>query len=377
VIQTPGFFWTILFFLVCIGPLIFLHEMGHYLVGRWCGIKSEVFSIGFGREIKGWTDKHGTRWKIGWMPLGGYVRFAGDMSPVSEANEEWKALPEAERAVTFQSKPVWKRALTVAAGPIANFIVAVVIFMGLIAAYGVVQSPSVIGGITSNSAASRAGFMIGDNITMVDGRTISEFREIGNYVMLRPKQLMTFELLRQGKTMRIIAAPDEVAQTDNFGNTSAIGRLGLASGKLEIVHPSLLQLPGVAVRQTWDILRSTMDGLGQIVIGTRSLKELGGPIQTAKMSGQIATMGGIAFLSFMAFVSINLGFINLLPIPMLDGGHLFFYGIEAVIRRPVTQNAQEWAFKFGFMLLVSLMLFATFNDLGRIGLWQKLSGLIG
>ncbi len=376
-IQTPGFLWTFLFFLVCIGPLIFLHEMGHYLVGRWCGIKAEVFSIGFGREVAGWTDKRGTRWKIGWLPLGGYVRFAGDVDEASTPNDIWKALPEAERDVTFHSKPVWKRALTVAAGPFANFLVAVAIFMGLTAAYGVVRAPSIVGGITAQSSAARAGFLVGDKITSVDGRTISEFRDIGNYVMLRPKQLMTFELIRNGKEVQIIAAPDEVALSDNFGNKSSIGRMGMASGKLEIVHPSLLEIPSVAVRQTWEVLRSTMDGLGQIVVGTRSLKELGGPIQTAKMSGQIATMGGIAFLSFMAFVSINLGFINLLPIPMLDGGSLFFYGVEAIIRRPVTQVAQEWAFKFGFMMLVSLMLFATFNDLGRIGLWQRLSGLIG
>jgi regulator of sigma E protease len=377
VIHTPGFLWTILFFLVCIGPLIFLHEMGHYLVGRWCGIKAEVFSIGFGREVAGWTDKRGTRWKIGWMPLGGYVRFAGDMSPASEPNDEWKALPQAERDVTFQSKSLLKRALTVAAGPVANFLIAMIIFMGLIAVYGMVHSPNVIGGIAPNSAAAKAGFQIGDRITAINGRETTEFRDIGLYVMLRPRQLMTFDVLRGGTSIKLLAAPDEVAETDRFGNRSAIGRLGLASGKPEIIHPSFLQLPGAAIRQSLDVLRSTADGLGQMVTGRRSLKDLGGPIQTAKLSGEIATMGGIAFLSFMAFVSINLGFINLLPIPMLDGGHLFFYAIESIIRRPVTAKAQEWAFKCGFAALVSLMLFATFNDLDRIGLWQKLSGLIG
>jgi regulator of sigma E protease len=377
VISNPGFLWTIMFFLVCLGPLIFLHEMGHYLVGRWCGIKSDVFSIGFGNEIFGWTDKRGTRWKVGWMPLGGYVRFAGDMSPASEPNEEWKALPDAERAVTFQSKPLWKRAITVAAGPFANFLVAFIVYLGLIAALGVPRAPNVVGGVAPLSAAERAGFHDGDKIIAINGRATPQFQDVGIYVMMRPRQLMTFSVVRSGSSMTIVAAPDELVETDRFGNKSSIGRMGIKPGPAEVYHPRLFELPGAALHQTWGILQSTMDGLGQIVTGRRSLKELGGPVQTAKLSGQVATMGWITFISFMAFVSINLGFINLLPIPILDGGHLFFYGVEALFRRPVTAQVQEWAFRCGFLLLASLMLFATLNDLDRIGLWQRLSGLIG
>ncbi len=376
-ISNPGFLWTIAFFLVCLGPLIFLHEMGHYLVGRWCGIKSEVFSIGFGNEVFGWTDKRGTRWKVGWLPLGGYVRFAGDMSPVSEPSEEWKALPAAERAVTFQSKPLWKRAATVAAGPFANFLVAFIVFAGLIAFYGEPRAPSVVGGVAPLSAAARAGFQSGDKIDAIDGRATPQFQDLVTYVMMRPHQLMTFSVVRAGVPLNIVAAPDEVAETDRFGNKSSIGRMGIKPGPAEIHHPRLYELPGAALHQTWIILQSTMDGLGQIVTGRRSLKDLGGPVQTAKLSGQVATLGWVTFISFMAFVSINLGFINLLPIPILDGGHLFFYGVEAIFRRPVTAQVQEWAFRFGFIALASLMLFATFNDLDRNGVWQSLSGLIG
>ena len=376
-IETPGFLWTVLFFLLAIGPLIFVHELGHYLVGRWCGVKADVFSIGFGKEITGWTDRRGTRWKIGWMPLGGYVRFAGDANAASMPDDEWKDLPDFERSRTFHAKPLWKRALIVAAGPATNFLVAILIFAGVIAVFGEQRTPPVVGGIQAGSAAAAAGFRAGDRVLSVNDRDIARFTDIARYVELRPGQAMSFEVKRGAETIRLMATPRVDRMVDRFGNKSTRGLLGLQSGPPVFVKLPVSQLPGAALRTTGDVLRSMVDGLVQIVTGKRSMKELGGPLMIAKFSGQTATLGWVAFLGFMAMISINLGFINLLPIPMLDGGHLFFYAIEGVIRRPVPPEAQEWAFRTGFIALMSLMLFVTINDLASFGLWQRLSGLIG
>lgn len=376
-IETPGFLWTVLFFLLAIGPLIFVHELGHYLVGRWCGVKADVFSIGFGREVTGWTDRRGTRWKIGWMPLGGYVRFAGDANAASMPDDEWKDLPDFERSRTFHAKPLWKRALIVAAGPATNFLVAILIYAGMIAVFGDQRTPPVVGGIQASSAAAAAGFKPGDRILSIDGRGMDRFTDIGGYVELRPGQTMSFEVRRGGETIRLIATPRVDRMVDRFGNNTSRGLLGVASGPSNYVKLPITQVPGAALRMTGDLLRSISDGLAQFVTGKRSLTELSGPLMIAKVSGQAATLGWISFLGFMAFVSINLGFINLLPIPALDGGHLLFYTIEGIIRRPVPPKAQEWAFGTGFIALMSLMVFVTINDLASFGLWQRLSGLIG
>lgn len=376
-IETPGFFWTVLFFLLAIGPLVFIHELGHYLVARWCGVKSEVFSIGFGREVTGWTDRRGTRWKIGWMPLGGYVRFAGDANAASQEDDGWRALPEAERAVTFPAQPLWKRAAIVVAGPVANFLAAIAIFMALFAAFGMQQTPAVIGDMRAGSAAEKAGFQRGDRIVEINGRSMSWFGDVGRYVELRPGETLSFLVERQGVERRIMAAPDVDTTVDRFGNRGKRGLLGIQSGPPVFVEVPWYRLPVAAASNVVDITRSMIDGLGQLIMGKRSLKELGGPLMIAKFSGQTAMMGWITFLSFVALISINLGFINLLPIPMLDGGHLFFYAVEAVIRRPVPPQAQEWAFRSGFFALMALMVFVTINDLGSFGVWQRLSGLIG
>ena len=376
-IETPGFFWTILFFLLAIGPLIFFHEMGHYLVGRWCGVKAEIFSIGFGREIAGWTDRRGTRWKIALLPLGGYVRFAGDMSAVSEPSEEWKALPVEERNQTFQSKALWQRALIVLAGPVTNFLLAIAIFIAVFAVYGQLKTPNIVGSVVAGSPAEKAGFAIGDKILAVGDTPISEFGEISDIVALRPGVAISFLVERGAVQRRIIAAPALKVLQDRFGNQIKLGQIGLGSGRPVSVTLSAAELPGVAVAQTWRTVKSMVDGLVQIIMGRISVKELGGPLKIAQYSGQTATIGFVAFLGFVALISINLGFINLLPIPTLDGGHLFFYAIEAVIRRPVSMMVQEWAYRSGFFALMALMLFVTFNDLTSFGLWNRLSGLIG
>jgi regulator of sigma E protease len=377
VTDNPGFFWTILFFVLAIGPLIFVHELGHYLAGRWCGVKAEVFSIGFGKTIAGWTDRSGTHWKVGWLPLGGYVKFAGDMNAASTPNEAWKTLPEAERVQTFQARPLWQRAVIVGAGPVTNFLFAVLIFAGLLAAYGEVRISPVIGQVMPGSAAMEAGFLRGDRVLSINGRQVDRFADIQSYVALRPGQSLSFTIERSGSRMAIEAAPREDVLEDRFGNRSRRGLLGIAPVEAERVRLGASEIPGAAIRLTVDTVQSMADGLVEIVLGRRSLTELGGPIMIAKYSGQSAVLGFAAFLSFMALISINLGFINLLPIPMLDGGHLFFYAVEAVTRRPVPPEAQEWAFRGGFAALIGLMIFVTVNDLSSFEVVQRLTGLIG
>ncbi|HEX8485015.1 M50 family metallopeptidase [Sphingomonas sp.] len=376
-IQTPGLLLTIAAFILVIGPLVFVHEMGHYLAGRWFGVKAEAFSIGFGREVAGWTDKRGTRWKLGWLPLGGYVKFAGDMNPASQPSAEWLSLPAAERQRTFQAKPVWQRAIIVAAGPVVNFVLAILILAGFAATVGVDRTPPVVGTVQAGSPAAQAGLRAGDRVTALGGRGIDTYRDLQLYVIMRPGERVAIDYVR-GQTPAVAQATfGRVAMRDRFGNETAIGRLGISSGAIVYEPVPLLEAPVAGVRMVGGILRGTLDGLGQIITGRRSLDELGGPIRIAKVSGEQFSLGWSALVLLIAFVSINLGFINLLPVPMLDGGHLFFYAIEAARRRPVAASTQEWAYRGGLAALLALMLLVTVNDLGSLGLWKSLSGLIG
>jgi regulator of sigma E protease len=377
-LSNPGFLSSILAFLLVIGPLIFIHELGHYFVGRWFGVKADTFSIGFGRELFGWTDKRGTRWKVGWLPLGGYVKFAGDMNPASTPTDEWLSLPPEERARTFQAKPVWQRFLIVLAGPATNFLFAIVAFMIIFASVGYPFTPSSIGTVKQGSVAQAAGFRPGDQIAEVNGSRIDTFADLATYIALRPGEPMEFRVRRDGGEVRLHATPREIVETDRFGNQARIGQLGVnPSERTEFRRLSLVDLPGAAVGQTVDSVRTMLTALGQVVSGRRSLSELGGPLKIAQVSGQQASLGWLSFFWFMTVVSINLGFINLLPIPLLDGGHLLFYIIEGVRRKPLRPQAQEWAFRTGLALLLALMIFVTFNDLASFGLFEKLGGLIG
>jgi regulator of sigma E protease len=351
--------------------------MGHYWVGRWCGIKADVFSIGFGREILGWTDKRGTRWKLGWMPFGGYVRFAGDMSAAGGDNDEWQALPAAERAQTFQSKKLWQKAVTVAAGPVTNFIAAFLIFAAVLASAGTFRVPSVVAQVEVGSAAQAMGFKAGDRITAINDRSMSDFRGVAEYVVMRPEQVMVFDVERAGKSLRLSGAPKAAVVKTRFNTDVKIGRLGVGPGNAELYRPAFAEIPGMALHSLWHGLRGIVDGIGQIVMGYHSVKELGGPIMMAELANMIAQLGWVEFTLFVAALSINLGFINLLPVPMLDGGHLFFYGIEAIRRKPVSVVAQEWAYRMGFALVVSFMLFVTVNDSVRFGYLGRFAGLIG
>lgn len=373
----PGIPMTLLSFLLVIGPLIFVHELGHYFAGRLFGVKADAFSIGFGREVIGWTDKRGTRWKIGWMPLGGYVKFAGDMNPASTPTQEWLALPPEERNQTFQAKPVWQRFIIVAAGPITNFIVAILIFAGFFIAYGEPRTPPVISLVAERSAAQAAGLRAGDRIVTVGGREVERFEDIARIVSIRPEERLRIDLVRDGLPMSVVAVPHADVQRDRFGNEFRRGLLGIAPTAKVIEPLASGQVFGAAVRHTADVVVMMVDTIGQIITGRRSVKELGGPLKIAQYSGQQAVMGWLPFLEFMAMISINLGFINLLPIPLLDGGHLTFYLFEGIRRRPLPPQVQEWAFRSGLALLLSFMIFVTFNDLGSFGIWERLAGLIG
>jgi regulator of sigma E protease len=376
-IETPGFLWTVLFFILALAPLIFIHEMGHYLVARWCGIKAEVFSIGFGKRLFGWTDARGTDWRVCLVPLGGYVRFAGDMSPVSEPNDNWLQLPEAERSVTFQSKPLWQRALVVAAGPITNLLLAVLIFAGFALAFGKSVTPPVVQDVVAGSPAEKAGLTVGDTIMRINGSDIATFDEVSAMVQDRPGMLLKIDFERSGAAKTVEIVPAVRKERDRFGNEFRYGQLGIGSSKVERVDVGLFEAPIVGVQETISTLDRMIGGLWQIITGRRSVDELGGPIKIAQVSGQVATMGWLAFLNFVALISINLGFINLLPIPMLDGGHLTFYALEAIRRKPTSPRVMEYAFRSGLALVFGLMVFTTLNDLGSLGVWSRISGFFG
>ena len=375
--DSPGIWMTVLSFLLVIGPLIFVHELGHYFVGRLCGVKADVFSIGFGREIVGWTDKRGTRWKVGWMPLGGYVKFAGDMNPASQPSDEWLALPPAEREHTFQAKPLWQRFLIVLAGPVTNFLVAIGIFAAFFSIYGELRTPPVVALVEPGSAAARAGLSAGDRVVAIDDRPVETFEDIAKFVSIRPGERMTLRIVRGARPMVIVATPETIAERDRFGNEFSRGLLGIGPAGRAVVPLAPGEVLSASLRHTHDIVTMMIDTMGQVITGRRSVKELGGPLKIAQYSGQQASLGAASLIEFMAMISINLGFINLLPVPLLDGGHLFFYVLEAVRRRPLNPVVQEWAFRSGLALLLGLMLFVTLNDLGSFGLWDHLAGLIG
>lgn len=373
----PGFLTTVASFLAVIAPLIFVHELGHYFVGRWFGVKAETFSIGFGREIAGWTDRRGTRWKLGWLPMGGYVKFAGDMSPASTPTDEWLKLPPNERGQTFQAKSLWQKSLIVAAGPAINFLVALLIFSAFFAAFGEPRTPARIGGFAVDSPAAAAGLREGDLITRIGGRAIDSYDDLKRFVVLRPKQTVDILADRGGNAVLVPVTIGEDVHVDRFGQRSSLGKLGVLSGEQVIIPLSAWEVPGAAVRHTGATLRLMFDGVGQIIVGARPVKDLGGPLKIAQYSGEQATSGWLDFSYFVALISLNLAFINLLPIPMLDGGHLTFYALAAIRRRPVSSRTLEWSFRGGLALLLGLMLVVTFNDLSSFGLFSKLGGLIG
>ncbi|MFL6780362.1 MAG: M50 family metallopeptidase [Sphingomicrobium sp.] len=366
--------WLVLVAFVCaLGPLVFFHELGHYLVGRWFKVPAEVFSIGFGRELVGWTDKQGTRWKVGWLPLGGYVKFVGDMGPASTPDET-DNIPEKLRPHAFQFKPVWQRFLIVLAGPMANFVLAIAIIAGFIALYGTPSTPNLVIGTVPHSAAEKAGLEVGDRVLAIAGRSTTNFEEISQLASLYPDQDVSLQIERSGRTFDLNVHIGTQIIKDRYGQSYRIGLLGLPVPPRHFEPVPVHKIVPVAVERTAFLTRSMIEGVWQIVTGRRSVKEIGGPIRIAKVAGEQAKLGTEDFIALLALLSINLGFINLLPVVPLDGGHLFFYLFEAVRRRPVSARALDWTLRGGIALILALMLLATGNDLG---LWNQLERLIG
>ncbi|HVR89482.1 MAG TPA: RIP metalloprotease RseP [Novosphingobium sp.] len=367
-IQSPSILLTIAAFLLVLGPLVVVHELGHYLVGRWFGVRADVFSVGFGKELWGRTDKRGTRWRIAALPLGGFVQFAGDMNAASMPDT---TLSAAELKGTFQAAPLWQRALIVLAGPVTNLLLAVAIFAGFNLIYGKAVVIPQIAAFEAGAPAQAAGLKVGDRILSVEGEAIAGFDDIRERILPFPGRTVTI-IAQRGTQM--LTFPVKIASRtdrDQFGNEARIGRIGVAAGATQIIPVGPIEAVTLASEQCVGIVRMMVTGIGQIVSGERSIKELGGPIKIAKYSGEQLTLGWPQFVWFVALISINLGFINLLPIPTLDGGHLAFYAAEAVRRKPVGLRSQEWAFRTGLAFVLALMLFVTINDLMSLNLFGR------
>jgi regulator of sigma E protease len=369
--------WTyVVPFLIVLTVLVFVHELGHYWVARRCGVRVEVFSIGFGPELFGWTDRAGTRWKFSAVPLGGYVKMFGDADAASTPGAELAEMTEAEKAVSFHHKTLGQRAAVVAAGPIANFLFALIVFAGLFVIVGQPFTPPEIGGVLPDSAAERAGLKAGDRIVAINDQPIERFEEIQRIIQLNLDSPLTLVVRRDGKDMRLNAQPTIVEEQDRLGNKMRLARLGIRGGGVEFVRHG----PGTAIwralGETYQQTTGTLKAVGQIITGQRNSEELGGPIRIAQMSGEVAQGGIASLLVFMAVLSVNLGLINLFPVPMLDGGHLLFYGAEALRGRPLGVRAQEYGFRIGLVLVFSLMVFATWNDLVHLRVVQYLVGLV-
>ncbi|WP_374333020.1 RIP metalloprotease RseP [Aestuariivirga sp.] len=355
-------------FLVALTIIVFIHELGHFLVARWCGVDIEVFSIGFGRELFGWYDRRGTRWKVAWLPLGGYVRFRGDANAASLPDAEALDRARSEPG-NFHGKPVWQRAAVVAAGPIANFILAIAIFAG---AFMIIGKPVVeprVDEVVAGSAAEAAGIRKGDVIISVDGAAIEDFSDLQRSVMTRAGDPLAVVLDRGGQRISLTVVPTLREEPDNFGGKIRIGLLGVKRdpmGPVRYEKMGPVKALETGVERTWFIVQSTFSYLGKLVSGRESPDQLGGPISMAKAAGDAASMGFSQFVAVIAFLSVSIGLLNLFPIPMLDGGHLVYYAVEAIRGRPLGENAQEWGFRIGFSLVIMLMVVGTWNDLMRV-----------
>ena len=365
----PEPFRSIIAFIVVLGVLVFIHELGHYLAARWRGVHVEVFSIGFGRRIHSWVDRHGTEWRIAWLPLGGFVKLHGQEGP-TEADPAVRAAWRAGR--TFHDKPVKDRAIVVAAGPIANFLLAAVLFAGLYMTIGQPQPTATVGAVVAGSAAERAGLQPGDRILSLDGAPVQRFEEIQRHIQPRGGEPVQIRV-RRGETEETLQATPEPREA----NGTTVGVLGISGGAPEFTRLNPVSAVWAGVAQTADVTAQTLAGLWQMISRQRGTEELGGPLRIAQLSGQVAQLGIASLVSFMAVLSVNLALINLFPIPVLDGGHLLFYAAEAIRGRPLPPRAIEYGFRAGFALLLALFIFATWNDLSSLGVVRWVSGLGG
>lgn len=374
-----GLIGTIISFLIILTIVVFFHELGHFLIARWAGVKVLTFSLGFGPELVGFNDRRGTRWKLSAIPLGGYVRFFGDESEASTPdNARLATMTAHEREGSFHHKKLGPRAAIVAAGPIANFILAIVIFAGLSTFYGRSNATARVDKVMEGSAAAAAGFQSGDLVTAINGSAIGNFAEMQRIVGTEAGRQLTFTVKRGDASLTLQATPELKEIKDNFGNVHKLGVLGItrsnAPGDVltERVDPATALWLGV--KETWFVIDQTLGYIGRLFVGRESVDQVGGPIRIAQIAGQAASLGPAVFLNLAAVLSVSIGLLNLFPVPLLDGGHLLFYAIEAVRGRPLSERTQEMGFRVGLTLIMMLMIFTVFNDTRQIE-WVR--GLFG
>ena len=366
----------ILPFIILILIVVFIHEYGHYYFAKKFGVGVTDFSIGFGKEIFGWNDKSGTRWKICWIPLGGYVKFFGDRNVYSQADhkEILEKYSEEDQKKLFTLKPLYQRSLIVFGGPLANFLLALVIFFSIYTFVGKDFTPAMIAEVQKDSPAMVGGLKQNDVILEIDGNKVESIMDVSKFIMMSTDNLIDFKIKRSYDELILKIKPDTILGEDNLGNkiNKRIVGIKLSAYNNEINHVKLGPAQAVfhAAHEVYYVTTSSLKYLGAMVFGKADTSQLGGPIRIAKISGQVAEFGLLAFVSMMAYISISLGLINLFPIPMLDGGHLMFYAFEKVLGRPLSQKTQEGFFRIGMFLLLSLMFFTTFNDLKDLGLFN-------
>ncbi len=362
-------------FLAVLTAIVYVHELGHYWVGRWNGVQVETFSIGFGPELFGWTNRHGTRWKISALPLGGYVKFYGDASAASNPAEALAQMTPEERSRSLHGKSVLQRSAVVAAGPAANFLFAIAIYALLFTFFGQPFTPPVVGSVAEGSAAETAGLRAGDRILRIDGSTIQRFEELRAIVMVNADTPLKVDLERDSQPLTLTVTPARKDVPDGFGGSHKVGQLGIGGGKPEFIQLDPLSAVWQGVRETGAVVSTNLTYIKRLVTGAESGDQISGPIGIAKITGDVARLSLLALVSLMATLSVAIGFINLFPIPMLDGGHLLFYALEAIRGRPLGERAQEVGFRIGLTFVLSLFLFATWNDLGRNGVIKFVAGL--
>lgn len=366
---TGGFLLgTIVPFLFVLTVVVFVHEMGHYLVGRWCGIGVRAFSIGFGPELFGFNDRRGTRWKLSAIPLGGYVKFVGDMSATSKPDADAAAaLPDEERRIAFHTQPVWKRAATVFAGPFFNFLLTIAVFAVMFGLYGRVVIEPTVSQVQPGSAAEEAGILPGDRFVSVDGTQVETFRDVQRIVSGRAGDPLTFVMMRDGREVELVAVPRVTEQEDALGNTIKVGVIGVINDEGESARrvdefgPVGALVAGV--EETGHVIARTGQFLKRFVVGREDRCQLGGPVKIADMAGKAASLGFGWLIQLVALLSVGIGILNLLPIPPLDGGHLLFYAMEAVMRRPVPEVVMEAVYRVGMLVVLAFMGFVFWNDL--------------
>ena len=363
-------------FIVLILVVVFIHEYGHYYFAKKYGVGVTDFSIGFGKEIFGWNDKSGTRWKICWIPLGGYVKFFGDRNVFSQADQEKiiKKYNKEDRDKLFVLKPLYQRVLIVFGGPLANFLLALVIFFSIYTFIGKDFTPAVINEVQKDSPAMEGGLKENDIILKIDGNTVKSIMDVSKYIAMSTADIIDFEVKRSYEEILLKIKPDMVLSEDNLGNKINKRMVGIKLGAYnnEINHVKLGPAQAIyhAAGEVYYVSISSLKYIGGMIAGKADTSQLGGPIRIAKISGQVAEFGVLAFISMMAYISISLGLVNLFPIPLLDGGHLMFYAFEKILGRPLSQKTQEGFFRIGMFLLISLMFFTTFNDLKDLGLFR-------